>query len=152
MIGKSWRFITRSKVAVRHPKKFERDIGEVAVVTHGTSDIGSTCVENLLENGIKLLVFGGEDAKGEEYAEELRYKYKRSVSYVNFDVTKKRHVDHLFKQISTEYRPCDILINAPGNSPAYPYLKQNERILVFTTDKCQVFSTIMTELAQVARF
>lgn len=83
---------------------------KVAIITGGSSGIGFSIAEKLCSNNINVVIIG----RTEEKLEEARKKLGKNARWMTADVGKSAEVDSLKRQLTSEYKIIDYLINNAG--------------------------------------
>lgn len=86
--------------------------GKIALVTGGTSGIGKTIVERLLEKGCKVITCYSKD---ESQAESLKKELENdNLTIVKCDVAKEEEVKKMFDVVKDKFGSLDYLVNNAG--------------------------------------
>lgn len=93
------------------------EIGKTAIVTGACSGIGLQCIKTLLENGVKNLSIADINVeRGLCIMDEVRWPRGSCLQFVECDVSKKSHVNHLFHASNRQFGNVDIVINNAGKN------------------------------------
>lgn len=93
--------------------------GKVCLITGGTGVLGSSMVECLAMQGIKLAILGRNIKAAEELAQKVSAQSGTKVIAVQGDVLNRESLIEAKKQVNATLGKIDILINgAGGNAPA----------------------------------
>ncbi|MGM8212920.1 SDR family oxidoreductase [Virgibacillus sp. W0430] len=98
--------------------------GYTAVITGGTSTLGSEMAIGLAEHGANVAITGRDEQKGRKVVnkiESLGVKCK----FFHCDVLEKSEIDHLVNSIYEWTENVDVLLNAPGANSPTPFLELN---------------------------
>lgn len=83
---------------------------KVAIITGGSSGIGFSIAEKLCSNNTNVIIIG----RTEERLEEARKKLGKNARWMKADVGNSAEVDSLKRQLTSEYKTIDYLINNAG--------------------------------------
>jgi len=101
--------------------------GKTALVTGGSSGIGSGISDYLAEEGVRVAVtWRGDDQRRERalaFAEDLSERYGVKCAAVKGDVSKRDELQPLIDQTASELGPIDILVNNAGIWPTESFLE-----------------------------
>ncbi len=100
----------------------------VVLVTGSTRGIGKAIAKKFLEEGAKVVL---NYRKKKEEAEKTFSEFKKiskDTILVQADVSSKKDVEHLFKEVEDLYDGVDILVNNAGLGIAYPFLEYPEEL------------------------
>ena len=95
--------------------------GKLAVVTGAGSGLGRDMALGLAEAGADVIIADLDLERGEEAAEKIRQKGKKSLS-VPLDVSQPEQVEHLVEVAQEHFPKIDILVNNAGISIHAPTL------------------------------
>ena len=95
--------------------------GKLAVVTGAGSGLGRDMALGLAEAGADVIIADLDPERGEEAAEQIRQKGKKSLS-VPLDVSQPEQVEHLVEVAQEHFPRIDILVNNAGISIHAPTL------------------------------
>lgn len=95
--------------------------GKLAVVTGAGSGLGRDMALGLAEAGADVIIADLDPERGEEAAEKIRQKGKKSLS-VPLDVSQPEQVEHLVEVAQEHFPKIDILVNNAGISIHAPTL------------------------------
>lgn len=84
--------------------------GKIAIITGGTSGIGTRSVEVFAEEGATVIFCGRREELGREIAERIG----GAVEYVRTDVTVEAEVENLIKGVAERHGRVDVLFNNAG--------------------------------------
>jgi 3-oxoacyl-[acyl-carrier protein] reductase len=87
---------------------------KVALVTGSTRGIGWAVAERLAESGATVLLHGTEATRVQGRAAELRRRFGGEHAGFCFDVGKPHDVASAFRQVFSEHRGLDVLVNNAG--------------------------------------
>jgi len=91
--------------------------GKVAVVTGGSGALGSAMCRELAASGAKVAILARGAEKAQSLVDEIIAQGQKAMA-LSCDVVDVESVSRCAAQISAEFGPCDILVNAAGgNSP-----------------------------------
>lgn len=90
--------------------------GRVAVITGGTSGIGSSTAEYFAKAGAVVCILGRSAEKAEAVTEKIRSS-GGSAAYFICDITSEEEINNTFDEIKREYDRIDVLFNSAGYSP-----------------------------------
>ena len=115
--------------------------GQVAVVTGASSGLGKQMAEAFAAQGADLAILARRFERLEEFAKELKDKYKVKVFPVKCDVTSTESINDAAKAVEKEYGKVDILLNCAGSSKDKGVLDMADDEWDFTiaTDETSVF-------------
>lgn len=115
--------------------------GQVAVVTGASSGLGKQMAEAFAAQGADLAILARRFERLEEFAKELKDKYKVKVLPVKCDVTSTESINDAAKAVEKEYGKVDILLNCAGSSKDKGVLDMADDEWDFTiaTDETSVF-------------
>jgi sorbitol-6-phosphate 2-dehydrogenase len=90
------------------------DLSEFSgIVTGGASGIGKEIVKKLLFSGGKVMIADINEIEGEKTLKEL-YEFKKNLSFIKTDVSKKDEVEILVKKTIETFNKIDYLVNNAG--------------------------------------
>lgn len=95
---------------------------KVAVITGGTHGLGMAMAEGLASAGAELIITGTTPSKLEEAIIYYQSKGYKATGYI-FDVTNEKIAEEKIKEIETNHRKIDILINNAGIIKRTPALE-----------------------------
>ena len=115
--------------------------GQVAVITGASSGLGKQMAEAFAAQGADLAILARRFERLEEFAKELKDKYKVKVLPVKCDVTSTESINDAAKAVEKEYGKVDILLNCAGSSKDKGVLDMADDEWDFTiaTDETSVF-------------
>lgn len=87
---------------------------KVVLITGGTSGIGLSYGNELLQEGIKALVIVDIDKSGQNVADELIKKFGERVLFIESDASNSTKLNSAFLQAIEKYNQLDIVINNAG--------------------------------------
>lgn len=85
--------------------------GQVAIVTGGTAGIGKAIAKKLAAQDVQVVIIGRDAERGAACVQEIG---EDCVTFYRADVSDKKDVDSVAKQIVEKYSKVDILINNAG--------------------------------------
>lgn len=85
--------------------------GQVAIVTGGTAGIGKAIAKKLAAQDVQVVIIGRDAERGAACVQEIG---EDRVTFYRADVSDKKDVDSVVKQIVEKYSKVDILINNAG--------------------------------------
>ncbi|MCH9610847.1 MAG: 3-oxoacyl-[acyl-carrier-protein] reductase FabG [Chlamydiales bacterium] len=115
---------------------------KVAIVTGGTRGIGFAIAKRLIQEGADVALFGQNQARGEEAAEQLSKDGQR-VKFYAVDVADGSAVDLAISKVSEELGPIDILVNNAGitRDGLLMKMKEEDWVAVMDTNLKSAFHT-----------
>lgn len=87
-----------------------------ALITGGTSGIGAAFATALARRGLNLVLVARDTARLDQFAQELRSRYRVDVETLNADLSDRSHVDRVARRLENQEQPIDVLINNAGFS------------------------------------
>nr|WP_249315853.1 SDR family oxidoreductase [Bacillus sp. FJAT-49711] len=126
--------------------------GKVAVAIGGNSVLGSSIAKGLAEHGAKLAIVGRNLEKAEVVTKEIIENGGEAKSFYG-DVSSRKSIENLAKEIEAWSGGWDIVLNAPGKNSSTPFFEiemeewddimdVNLKGIVFAT---QIFAKRMVE-------
>lgn len=115
--------------------------GQVAVVTGASSGLGKQMAKGFAAAGADLAILARRVERLQEFARELKEKYKVKVLPVKCDVTSTESINDAAGAVEKEYGKVDILLNCAGSSKDKGVLDMADDEWDFTiaTDETSVF-------------
>ena len=89
-------------------------MNKIAFITGATSGIGKACAMKFADYNFNIIITGRRKDKLEELADSIRKKYKVEVLPLCFDVRDRSSVKKCVKELPTEWKCIDVLINNAG--------------------------------------
>jgi NAD(P)-dependent dehydrogenase (short-subunit alcohol dehydrogenase family) len=89
---------------------------KIAIITGGSSGIGTACAHKFAAEGAMVVVADIDDEAGLKVVEDITNHGKRA-GYVHTDVTSPKEVDHMIADTVQKYGKLDILMNNVGINP-----------------------------------
>jgi len=87
--------------------------GKVSIITGGGGGLGRAITMGLAEYGSDVVIVDINMDKAENIAEEIKSK-GRNVLVIKADITKKKEVNNMVKEVLNEFGKIDILVNNAG--------------------------------------
>ncbi len=101
--------------------------GQVAVVTGGNAGIGKAIALKLVQEGVKVAIFGTNAETGRLTIEEITAQTGKNLTkFFVVDVSKTDLVEAAFKQVVEELGEIDILVNNAGITSDQLLMKMSE--------------------------
>ncbi|GLP96080.1 SDR family NAD(P)-dependent oxidoreductase [Paraferrimonas sedimenticola] len=94
-------------------------VGKVAIVTGGTSGIGTSTAERLAKAGAKVVIAGRKN--GEDIAAQI------GGLFIKTDVSDEASVQQLIQTTAEQFGKIDILVNCAGVNRGYNTLMESEK-------------------------
>lgn len=99
--------------------------GKTALVTGATSGIGQAIVEAYAHEGARVAVVGRNEQRGKQVVEAIRTA-NGSATFFAADLTAKKDIDRLVKEVAETFGLVDILVNNAGIYPHGPTAQVDE--------------------------
>lgn len=87
-----------------------------ALITGGTSGIGAAFATSLASRGLNLVLVARDTSRLENFAQEIRSRYRVDVETLTADLSDHHHVDLVAQRLESTEKPVDVLINNAGFS------------------------------------
>lgn len=87
---------------------------KIALITGATSGIGEATARLLANNNFELILTGRREERLMALQKEL--SPLTDISIFNFDVSKRKDVEEVFKSIYSKFSKIDVLVNNAGNA------------------------------------
>lgn len=88
---------------------------QVALVTGGTAGIGKGIALKLAAEGAQIAIFGRSAERGQSVIEEINKKYGSGrAAFYQVDVSEKENVSEAIKNVVTDFKQVNILVNNAG--------------------------------------
>jgi NAD(P)-dependent dehydrogenase (short-subunit alcohol dehydrogenase family) len=97
--------------------------GKIVVITGGGGLLGKKHAEAVAEAGGTPLLWDIDQKAIEDFVNKIQSKYEVSAKGYYVDITNKNSIMQSFKQVMTEFKTIDVLIN---NAAIDPKIKQDE--------------------------
>lgn len=125
---------------------------KIALITGGTSGIGSECGEIFAKEGARVILVGRNKEKGKQIQDRIRLS-GGDAKFVQSDVTSKEDIYLLKEMIDNTYGRLDILVNNAGmlRTAALEEITDEDWDAMFETNvksvfhMCQTFIGILKE-------
>jgi len=89
--------------------------GKVAIVTGGTSGIGTATVEMFAAEGARVMLA----ARGEEKGQAIAKRLGNAAAFIRTDVTDEAQIKAMVGETVNRWGRLDVLVNNAGRGPAY---------------------------------
>lgn len=102
-------------------------LGKVAVITGGSTGLGSNCIRTLLGMGAKVAFGDFNRTASEKFVESLGRQWSKNILFVETDVTKPNQIRNLFQETMQTFGAVDIIIPNAGVAPPSAFTVQENR-------------------------
>ncbi|WP_027408336.1 SDR family oxidoreductase [Anoxybacteroides tepidamans] len=92
--------------------------GKTALVVASSQGLGKAIAQQLVLEGVNVMITSRNEEKLKEVEQELRSLHKGNVAYVQADVTKQEDIERLVEKTVETYGTIDLLVNNAGGPPA----------------------------------
>lgn len=92
-------------------------IGKVIIITGGAGLLGRMHAEAVGEAGGNPVLVDLKEAEAKSIAKKISQRYNVKTLGVKSDITKKKHIQEMFKKVLKEFKSVDVLINNAANDP-----------------------------------
>lgn len=129
-------------------KEFER---RVALITGGTSGIGTAVAEAFAKAGAKVVITGRREDLGNQVAEKIKQNGGEAL-FVQTDIQNAKEVKNMVKQTVETYGRLDFAVNNAGVEQYFkPLAEQSEKVydLVMNTNVKGVWMSLQAEIPAI---
>jgi 3-hydroxy acid dehydrogenase/malonic semialdehyde reductase len=89
-------------------------IKKTILITGASSGIGKACAEKFAANDCNIIITGRRKELLDQFAVQLKKKYKTEVLCLNFDIKKVRETEKAITSLSAKWKNIDVLVNNAG--------------------------------------